>query len=295
MEHNPTELVHIDVPELTRILEDQFEQEDDPWDLVKEQPPLHEMPAPSGAAHEWPVEWLNVCNWLYECSPMVPQRVWTPPGGVPRGDGLKAFVPFGRVVGFGEYARYGVHVSDLDRNDEHPGSFAFLENPLGSELMGRTQSHFTLHLQWPGFEHEERISSGSPGTARVLRLSIAAETRNFLWAAYKKMAQSDLSTHLNAWHPARVPWTRLRILGLAQLADGHWQPVLYLSTEYAELPAPAEYEALRATMHAQLVALCAAEGRSQELAALLGNMHLKGASEELAAILGGMRLGGAHE
>lgn len=142
-----SELVHIDIAELTRIVEDLFEQEDDPWDLVKEQPPLEEMPVPREGVHQWPVEWLNVCNWLYECSPMIPQRVWTPSSSVPRGDGLKNFIPFGRVVGFGEYAKYGVHVSDLDRNDEYPGSFAFLENPLGNEVTSLTQDHFTLHLQ----------------------------------------------------------------------------------------------------------------------------------------------------
>lgn len=89
-----------------------------------------------------------------------------------------------------------------------------------------------------------------------------------------------MSTHLNPWHPARVPWTRLRILGLAKIADGHWQPVLYLSTEYAELPAPLEYEELRAKMHAKLVGLCAAEDQSHELASILGNVHLGGALED---------------
>lgn len=65
-------------------------------------------------------------------------------------------------------------------------------------------------VQWPGFEHEERMSSGSPGTA-ILRLSIAAETRNFLWNIYKKMAvrESRLPRAHNAEHAShRIPKCR---------------------------------------------------------------------------------------
>lgn len=109
---------------------------------------------------------------------------------------------------------------------------------------------------------------------------MAVSPRFSITANYLKQTALAWQTYSSfEWHPVRVPWTRLRILGLHKMVDGHWQPMLYLSTDYSEYPAP-RYDALRAKVHDELRRICTAE-QEQELAATLESMHLEAAGNPL--------------
>lgn len=243
------------------IEEDMFEQEQDNWDLLAVQPPLIGMP-PLKDVHAWPRDWLNICFWLYECSPMIPQPVWTTPDieYMPRGDGLPDFITFEKWLDPGKHTKYGMHLHDM-RHDI-PREWDEVH------VLAHTRNECTLHLQWPGCESDDLVL---PDRTCFERWWLANVVADWVWRAYERMAASDMHRE---WHPVRVPWTRLRLLGLAKIADGHWQPVLYLSTDYSEYPAP-EYEALRAKMHEELQHVAATDRQCYNLASDLATLRIE--------------------